>query len=446
MGFNKVNNELTQTNLYDRVKKLLVSYEWSDCCFAVSGKKIKAHKLILCISSPVFEAMFYGPLSSDKEVVITDIEPEIFQQLLNYIYTDKVEISSIEEALELLYASRKYILDHLTDMCIAYIQTNICVDNVIQVLNYPDYDKQLTSCALKLFCEHARYLFRENIDMISSSCMEIILKSDQMNMKEVELIKNVFKWTKHYCQQNEIPETFENRHEVLFKNGLFELLRFNLLSFEELEEITNNVNNILLPKDLNYIKKSLLLECENNERRSLHKHKYLPRSPLKLQWYLCYRSPLRPVAPLNIDLTNYIKHSRIKANKSIFINSLCIPARTPPNLAFYNDNVPKTYTELLSVSIVSVSDNKILQSKKFTSTVKYDSSVEIELSEPCFIKKNMWYNIQFMWPQNQFQPHSYVVEVRDRISYGYKTLTIEFDDLSNGTPVGSFLEGLKFCF
>lgn len=446
MGYNKMKNELNQTNLYDRVKKLLVSYEWSDCCFSVSGKDFKAHKLILGISSPVFEAMFYGPLSTNSEVIITDIEPEIFQLLLNYIYTDKVEISSIEDALDLLYASRKYILDHLTNMCIAYIQTNISVDNVIHVLNYPDYDKQLTSCALQLFCEHARYLFKENIDLISSSCMETILRSDQININEVELIKHVFEWTKHYCQNNELPETFENRHDILFKNGLFELLRFNILSCEELADIEKHADNILLPNDFKHIRKTKSIEDKTNEKRDINNFKCIPRKALKLQWFLCFRSPLRPVAPLNIDLTNYIVKSRIKANKSIFIKALCIPARMPPPVIFHTHNVPKTYLEQLSVSIVSASDNKIVQSTNFMNTVEYDTTVEIELSEPCFIKKNMWYNIQFTWPQNQFQPHSYVVEVRDRISYGYRTLTIEFDDLSSGTTKGSFLEGLKFCF
>lgn len=77
----------------------------------MAGKDFKAHKLILGISSPVFEAMFYGPLSSNEEIAITDIEPDVFQLLLNYIYTDKVEIPSIEQAFELLYASGNICLN-----------------------------------------------------------------------------------------------------------------------------------------------------------------------------------------------------------------------------------------------------------------------------------------------------------------------------------------------
>ncbi|KAL4708062.1 hypothetical protein ACJJTC_009841 [Scirpophaga incertulas] len=242
-----IKSDKTQKNLYDRVRKLLVSDEWSDCCFTINGREFKAHKLILGISSPVFEAMFYGPLSSDILIEITDIEPEIFQLLLNYIYTDNVEISSIDQAFQLLYASRKYILEHLTNVCIDYILANISVDNVIDVLNYPEYlqEPQLTSYALKLFCEHA--------------------------------------------------------------------------------------------------------ECDNNV----------------------------------VKFTN------------------------------------------------------------FMNTVEYASVVEIELSEPCFIKKNKWYKISFSWPENIFETYSYVVELRDMVYNGFKT-KIEFEDSASNLS-GSFLEGLKFC-
>lgn len=164
MGYtkNKKSNN-NQASLYDRVKKLLVSYEWSDCSFIVTGKVFKAHKLILGITSPVFEAMFYGPLSSDEMIEITDINSSTFQLLINYIYTDNVEITSIDQAFLLLYASRKYLLEQLCDICIAYIKANISVDNVIEVLNYPDFmhDNQLISFSLKLFCEHANYLLQE---------------------------------------------------------------------------------------------------------------------------------------------------------------------------------------------------------------------------------------------------------------------------------------------
>ncbi|CAH0700548.1 unnamed protein product [Spodoptera exigua] len=436
-----------QTSLYDRVKKLLVSYEWSDCTFSVAGQKFKAHKLILGISSPVFEAMFYGPLSSDDDIQITDIHPDIFQLILNYIYTDKVEISSIEHAFELLYASRKYLLEHLTELCIAHIKDNISVDNVVEILNYPDYlqDKQLISYSLKLFCQHAGYILQEKKDSITYSCLKAFLECDRMNISEKDLIKHVFEWTIHCCEQNNILDMFENRREVLKKHGLFKLLRFLSLKPTELEEIVANVNNLLLPHEYESIKE-VLKSANINENDVIDSIGLIsiPRNSLNLEWHFCFRSPIRSVAPIIIDSNNFAIHCRIKANKSVFINSLCIPTRMTPPVLFRSNNA-KIYSEQLGVSIMCESNNKDNIRDNFKKTVEYDSLVDIQFTEPYFIKKDEWYKISFVWLLNRHNPNSYVVEFRDRHYAGQK-VTFEFDDVpfsaANG---GSFLGGLKYC-
>lgn len=448
MGYLKAEQpSYNQTSLYDRVKKLLVSYEWSDCSFSVEGKKFKAHKLILAISSPVFEAMFYGPLSSDNDILITDIQPDIFQLILNYIYTDTVEISTIDQAFELLYASRKYMLEHLIETCIAYIQANITVDNVVEVLNYPDYlhDKQLITVSLKLFCEHANYLLQEKKNSITYSCLKALLESDQMNISEKDLIKHVFEWSTYCCKQNNMLDTFENRRNVLKNNGLLQLLRFLTLSVNELEEIVTDISNLLLPYEFEAIKRCIKnSNMDHIDMIASIGLTQMPRNLLKLQWHLCYRSPIRSVAPIVIDSYNYVIHSRIKVNKSIFINSLCVPTRMAPVVHFRN-NTAKVYSEQMSVSVECESNNSDYKLTNFIKTVEYDSMVDIELTEPCFIKKDEWYKISFMWPRNRLHSYSYVVEFRHRHFTGHN-VCIEFDDLlfsaGNG---GSFLGGLKFC-
>ncbi|CAB3230974.1 unnamed protein product [Arctia plantaginis] len=445
MGYLNTNQSTySQTSLYDRVKKLLISYEWSDCSFIVAGKNFKAHKLILGISSPVFEAMFYGPLSSNEDIVITDIQPDIFQLILNYIYTDTVELSTIDQAFELLYASRKYILEHLTEMCIAHIQSNISVDNVIEVLNYPEYmqDKQLISFALKLFCEHAHYLLQDKKNLITYSCLKAILESDQMNISERDLIKHVFEWSSYCCELNNISVTFENRRDVLNKNGLFKLLRFLTLNVNDLEEIVTDKYNLLLPHEIENIRKSITKS--NKEVVGPIGVSDMPRNILQLQWHLCYRCPIRSVAPIIIDANNYIIQSRIRVNKSVFINSLCVPTRMAPADHFC-DKMSKVYNEQLSVSIMCECDNSIIKLTNFANMVHYDSMVDIPLTEPCFVKKNDWYKICFVWPRNRSGTYSYVVEFRHDHYSGHK-VSFEFDDLPfNAGTSGSFLGGLKFC-
>lgn len=432
-----------QRSLYDRVEKLLVTYEWSDCSFHVSNKIFKAHRLILGISSPVFEAMFYGPLSNNKEIVITDILPDTFQLILNYIYTDKVEISCIEQAFELLYSGRKYMLEHLSQICIAYIQSNISIDNVIDILNYPDYmqDEQLIKYSLKLLCEHADYLLEEKKNIVTHPCMKAILENNQINMSEKDLIKHVFEWSLHCCEQLNISASIENRLNILKSKGLFKLLRFLTLTLDDFEEIASDKNNLLQPHEYQSIR-SLIRDLKSYKGFS-GSVCLTPRSPIKLTWYLCYRSPLRPMAPIVVDSNNFVIHSRIKSNKSVFINSLCVPTRMAPAVYFRN-NSAKVYSEQLSVSIASESNNSIIKFTNFMNTVEYDSIVGIELTEPCFIKKDNWYRISFTWPHNKCPSYSYIVEYRDK-QYTCHNVTFEFDDLPINAGNGSFLGGLKFC-
>lgn len=435
-----------QRSLYDRVEKLLVSLEWSDCSFHVSDRIFKAHRLILGISSPVFEAMLYGPLSSNKDIDITDILPDTFQLVLNYIYTDKVEITCIEQAFELLYSARKYMLEHLSQICVSFIQTNISIDNVIDIVNYPDYmqDEQLIKYSLNLVCVHADYLLKEKKNFITHPCMKAILENNQINMSEKDLIKHVFGWSFNCCEQLNIPATMENRLSLLKNKGIFQLLRFLTLSVDDFEEIVSDTNNLLQSKEYQNIKDLIKdLKSFNEFSGSVS---LTPRSPIKLTWYLCYRSPLRPMAPIFIDSNNFVIHSRVKSNKSVFINSLCVPTRMEPAVYFRN-NSAKVYSEQLSVSIASESDNSIIKFTNFMNTVEYDSIVDIELTEPCFIKKDVWYKISFIWPHNKCPSNSYIVEYRDKKLYtSHNSVIFEFDDLQlNAGNGGSFLGGLKFC-
>ncbi|XP_045762107.1 kelch-like protein 28 [Maniola jurtina] len=437
-------NELRQNSLYDRINKLLVSSDWSDCSFSVCGQKIKAHKLILGVSSPVFEAMFYGPLCTNDDILITDIEPTIFQLLLNYVYTDKLDINSIEEAYNMMYASRKYMLENLTEVCTAYIQSNMDIDNVITVLNYPDYiqDNQLVSSALKVFCQHADYLLKENKRNITLTCMKKILNCNEMNISEKNLIKEVFEWTTHYCDQNSIKSDFQNRRDVLIKCGLLKKLRLFTLSVADIEEIKTCQHNLLMNDEVEDLKQVVKSSGNvTNRVISTFDTKIMPRHALKLHWYLCHRAPIRSESPIVIDpVYNSIVHTRVKANKSTFINSLNVQSRMAPVFNACNTN---SYFEQFTISVTCESSKKIITTFNFKNDIAYDSNIDVNFSKPLLFRKNLWYDISIAWPQlNNSCYCLYAVESRDSY-YTNGKIQFEFEDLTkNG---GSFLRALKYC-
>lgn len=94
--------QIQKKKMIDRNQYLLKTNIWSDCQFIVGIKPhqqiIRSHKLFLAKSSPVFEAMFFGEMAEKNSISIQDVQPEVFKDLLKYIYTDKINLNSIDQA------------------------------------------------------------------------------------------------------------------------------------------------------------------------------------------------------------------------------------------------------------------------------------------------------------------------------------------------------------
>ena len=92
-------------------EELLKSGDSSDVTLMADGKELQAHQLILSTRSPVFAAMF-KIVFKDKQygvIGITYFAADVLQELLHFIYTDKVN-SMDQFALELLAAADKVFI------------------------------------------------------------------------------------------------------------------------------------------------------------------------------------------------------------------------------------------------------------------------------------------------------------------------------------------------
>lgn len=133
---------------------------------AKDGKEFKAHKVILSARSPVFKAMFSHNMEENRSnrVEITDIDHEILQEMLRYIYTG--EAPRLEEfASELIFAADKYALECLKCMCIKELYyTRINIDNVVQIFQVAYFldIKELKVHVKDFMTAHASEIF--NID------------------------------------------------------------------------------------------------------------------------------------------------------------------------------------------------------------------------------------------------------------------------------------------
>ncbi|XP_033212144.1 speckle-type POZ protein-like [Belonocnema kinseyi] len=131
---------------------------FKDVSFFIRNKEFTAHKNILASRSEVFATMFRVKMSEGltSKVEVEDIEPVIFEKMLRFIYSDKVDDLKPAEASPLFFAAHKYDLEKLKNICIKSLYENLSIENVIQTLLLADLYSlgKLRESAMKFLVFH----------------------------------------------------------------------------------------------------------------------------------------------------------------------------------------------------------------------------------------------------------------------------------------------------
>ena len=119
---------------------LLFDTRFTDFVFTVDNKDFKVHKVLLAAKSDVFCAMFTTESMceyNDNRAIITDISAQVFEALIQYMYTGKIGKSLINIVHDLLIAADKYNVKGLKKLCEGTIIDGLNIDNCINtLLNY----------------------------------------------------------------------------------------------------------------------------------------------------------------------------------------------------------------------------------------------------------------------------------------------------------------------
>ena len=81
--------KVPECKLSRHMGSLLDSDTFSDVTLCTRGREFKAHKAILSARSPVFGAMFEHEMEESRKgrVEISDIDPDVFHEMLKFVYT-----------------------------------------------------------------------------------------------------------------------------------------------------------------------------------------------------------------------------------------------------------------------------------------------------------------------------------------------------------------------
>ncbi|KAF3339396.1 BTB/POZ and MATH domain-containing protein 2-like protein [Carex littledalei] len=126
--------------LYGDIEKLWENGERFDVIFEVEGERISAHRFMLAARSPVFEAELFGPFTESKSgcVKIQDMKAEVFKALLQFIYTDDLELVLVELVQDLFVAADRYAIQMLKAKCQQRLWVNLSIETVFTTLILAD--------------------------------------------------------------------------------------------------------------------------------------------------------------------------------------------------------------------------------------------------------------------------------------------------------------------
>jgi len=221
---------------------------FSDVKFVVRGglngeseseQVIPAHKFVLSISSPVFEAMFYGELAETTDSIeLPDCEYESLLELFRYIYSDEVNLSG-SNVMGVLYLAKKYMVPSLADKCAEYLQDNLHASNVFSILPQAQKyeEKNLVDQCWKVIDEQTDEAVKsDELATIERALFETVVERDTLNIEEIELFKAVNLWATKRCEEQGLPTAGSEKRRILGER-IVKGIRFPVMTQHEFASV-----------------------------------------------------------------------------------------------------------------------------------------------------------------------------------------------------------------
>ncbi|XP_015430378.1 PREDICTED: BTB/POZ domain-containing protein 2-like [Dufourea novaeangliae] len=236
--------QINKQKISERGQYLLETGKWSDCKFVVGQEPhqqiLKGHKLFLAMSSPVFEAMFFGGMAEKNDPIpIQDVQPEAFKALLQYIYTDIVTLSSFELACELCYCAKKYMLPSLVELCTKYLWSDLSPKKACRAYEFAKLFEEpifMEKCLQVIRTKTNEVLKETNWEDVELATLLTVLDQDYLLINsEIDLFNAVECWAKAECARKSLDPSDGKLLRSVIGDALLKI-RFLRLSPQEFAE------------------------------------------------------------------------------------------------------------------------------------------------------------------------------------------------------------------
>jgi len=253
------NWQTTRPSIRERSKFMFNNDLFSDVKFVIktaddTGRNkqvIPAHKFVLTISSPVFEAMFYGELAETSDSIeLPDCEYDSLLELFRYMYSDEVNLSD-SNVMGVLYLAKKYMVPSLAENCTQYLQDHLDPSNVFSILTPAQkYEEiKLVDRCWNVIDEATEEAVKsDGFCTIERSLLEVVVERDTLTIEEIDLFKAVDLWATRECERQSLAADGAIKRKILGED-LVKKIRFPTMKQEDFASVVLD-SEILTPKEI----------------------------------------------------------------------------------------------------------------------------------------------------------------------------------------------------
>ena len=111
--------------------------EFSDVTLNVSGKEIHCHKSILVARSHFFETMFNSSYkeSGTTSITLEDVQIDLFENLLEFMYSDSIQIN-LKTVFDVLSLADRFGMNSFKMKCDILLSQHININTVCLIFKY----------------------------------------------------------------------------------------------------------------------------------------------------------------------------------------------------------------------------------------------------------------------------------------------------------------------
>lgn len=212
------------TLLQDGLKELLNENKLIDCVLKAGDRSIPCHRLILAACSPHFRELFFsadGKEVDQREVVLENLDPNILEGIVNYMYSAEIDIND-NNVQDILAVSNRFQIPSVFTVCVNYLQKRLSKTNCLAIyrLGLMLNCIRLAVAARDCIADHFETITKAE-DFLELAPPEVfaIIGADALNVEKEEVVfEALMKW---------IRKDKEKRAKSL--EEAFECIRFRLL-------------------------------------------------------------------------------------------------------------------------------------------------------------------------------------------------------------------------